>query len=232
MLASSMKKTNSFLVAPKGFLESMEIFKNLPPEALREIEKSAVEKKYARQSTIVLEGEPAESVWFVKEGHVKAVNHAASGRCQTLCMVGAKGMFGSCCALGGGRYSCHVVAETDVTVVSLPMGEFNVFLSKYPQIGKALVAHLSLRLQQSKSIQAFDRETVEKRILHALKQLVGEFGTTIPLTRKEIAEMAGTTVETSIRTFSRLEKEGLVSTARGRIVVKNIHELEERLEAL
>lgn len=232
MLTSSMKKTNSFLVAPKGFLESTEIFKNLPSDALREIEKRIVEKKYARQSTIVLEGEPAESVWFVKEGHVKAVNHAASGRCQTLCMVGAKGMFGSCCALSGSQYHCHAVAETEVTVVSLPMADFSALLGKYPQIGAALVAHLSLRLRQSKSIQAFDQETVEKRILHTLKQLVGEFGTTIPLTRKEIAEMAGTTVETSIRTFSRLEKEGLVSTARGRIVVKNIHELEEKLQAL
>jgi CRP/FNR family transcriptional regulator len=80
-------------------------------------------------------------------------------------------------------------------------------------------------------MQTFDQESVEKRTLHVLLSLVEEFGNTIPLTRKEIAEMVGTTVETSIRTFSRLEEEGLVSTSRGRIVIKDVKELEERMEA-
>jgi len=73
---------------------------------------------------------------------------------------------------------------------------------------------------------------VEKRILHVLVNLVSEFGNTIPLTRREIAEMAGTTVETSIRTFSRLEEEGLVSTSRGRIMVKDGQKLRDRIEEI
>lgn len=231
MLTMPRTKFNPVTAAPKSFLGTIEIFKDVPEEALREIEKRMVEKKYVKQDSITLEGDPAEVVWFVKEGHVKAVSHVASGRCQTLCMVGARKMFGTCCCFAGGKYPCHCVAETDATVVSLPMTDFSNLLNRYPQIGLALVRQISGRLRRSKDTQAFDQETVEKRILHALRDLVEEFGTTIPLTRREIAEMVGTTVETSIRTFSHLEQEGLVATGRGKIMVKSVKELESRLEA-
>ena len=42
--------------------------------------------------------------------------------------------------------------------------------------------------------------------------------------------MAGTTVETTIRTFSTLEKEGLVSSVRGKITVKDVRDLMARQE--
>jgi len=231
MLTMSRTRLTPELPATRNFLPTMRIFKNVPEDALRDIERRMVEKRYHKQETISLEGDPAECVWFVKEGHVKAVAHVASGRCQTLCMVGPRGMFGACCSFGGGKYPCHSVAETDVTVVTLPMVDFTVMLSKYPQIGLALVGEISERLRLSKHTQTYDQEVVEKRILHALLRLVAEFGNTIPLTRREVAEMVGTTVETSIRTFSRLEAEGLVSTSRGRITVKNAGDLARKLEA-
>jgi CRP/FNR family transcriptional regulator len=103
-------------------------------------------------------------------------------------------------------------------------------MAKYPMLGTSLVASLSQRLRRSKETQSFDQEPVETRILHILVNLVEEFGNTIPLTRREIAEMAGTTVETCIRTFSRLEDEGLVSSTRGKITVKDTQVLNDRIE--
>ena len=230
MLTMAKPRILAAPAATKSFLATMEIFKKVPLEALREIEKRMVERKYKRQESILLEGDPAENVWFVKEGHVKGMVHAASGRCQTLCMMGVGKMFGTCCVMGGGQYPCHAVAETDVTVVSLPMTDFNLFLRKYPQIGAALVAQISQRLHRSKDMQTIDQESVEKRVLHTLLGLIEEFGSTIPLTRREIGELVGTTVETSIRTFSKLEEEGLVVTGRGRILVKDPKKLSDKLE--
>ena len=232
MLTMTSARIGMTKPAQKSFLATMEIFKKLPVAVLQEVEKRMVEKKYSKHDPIFLEGDPAESVWFVKEGYVKAGNTAANGRCQTLCMVGPRNMFGTCCCLGGGEYPCHSVAETDVTVVYLPMTDFMALLARYPGVSAALVAHISQRLRHSKNMQTFEQESVEKRILHVLLNLVGEFGNTIPLTRREIAEMAGTTVETSIRTFSRFEEEGLVSTARGRITLKNTKDLNDRMEQM
>lgn len=216
----------------KSFISTLEIFKKLPAATLVEIEKKMLEKQYAKGQSLFLEGDPAENVWFIKEGHVKAVIHTTGGKDLTLCMVGANSLFGTCCCFGGGQYPCHTVAETDVTVVSYPMQDFMALMQKFPEVSKEVILQLSQRLRQSKDMQTFDKESVEKRILHVLINLVSEFGNTIPLTRREISEMTGTTVETCIRTFLNLEKDGLVSSSRGKITVKNIQDLMARLEEL
>ena len=217
-------------MSAKSFIATLDVFKSLPPRQLAELEKTMVEKKYLKGESIFLEGDPANYVWFVKEGHVKAVAHTAEGRDVTLCLVGANNMFGTCCCFGGGAYPCHTIAETDVTVTALPMAEFLSSLDKFPSLSRAVVEQISKRLRHSKDMQTFEQESVETRILHLVVHLASEFGDTIPLTKREIAEMAGTTVESSIRTFSRLEKEGLVSGTRGKIIVKNVHALADRLE--
>ena len=218
-------------VTSRAFIAALDVFKHVPLGMLPEIERKMVERKYAKGESIFLEGDPAENVWFVKDGHAKALVHTATGRDLALCMMGPHSLFGTCCCFGGGEYPCHTVAETDLTVVSFPMREFLDLMGRFPEMAKAVVMELSKRLRQSKDMHTFDQESVEKRILHVLANLVSEFGNTIPLTRREIAEMTGTTVETCIRTFSALEKEGLVSGARGKITVRNSQELARRLEA-
>ncbi len=216
----------------KSFLSTFEIFKEIPALRFPEIEKKMSEKKFRKGESLFFEGDPATHVWFVKEGHVKAVIHTVNGKDLTLCMVGANNLFGTCCCFGGGAYPCNTVAETDTVVVSYPMEDFLALLEEYPALSLAVVSQLSKRLRQSKDMQTFEQESVEKRILHILANLVVEFGNTIPLTRREIAEMTGTTVETCIRTFSTLEREGLVSSSRGKITVKNLKELLVRQQEL
>ncbi len=226
------KKREVRLTTPRSFLATMDIFEGLPASQLAELGRRLVEKKFAKHESILLEGDPAEFVWFVKSGHVKTQTHAASGRCQTLCLVGPGKMFGSCCSLGKGQYVCQALAESDVTVVSCPMDDFLSILSKNPALASKLAVQLSHRLRHSMEFQVFEQESVEKRILRVLVDLTAEFGLTIPLTRREIAEMVGTTVETSIRTFSKLEEEGLVATERGKITVPDLDELTDRLDEI
>jgi CRP/FNR family transcriptional regulator, nitrogen oxide reductase regulator len=216
----------------KSFISTLDVFKDLPADQLPAIEARMIERRFAKGETIFLEGDPAQHVWFIREGHIKAVIHSASGRDQTLCMMGTGNMFGTCCCFGGGMYPCHTIAETETTVVSLPLKDFLALLETYPSLSGAVVSQLSLRLRQAKHMQTLEQESVEKRVLHVLVNLVAEFGNTIPLTRREVAEMAGTTVETCIRTLSRLEADGLVSGARGKIVVRNPHDLTARIEGL
>ena len=45
------------------------------------------------------------------------------------------------------------------------------------------------------------------------------------LTKQDIAEMVGTTVETSIRTMSKFTKAGIIAVKAGKVVIKNPAEL-------
>lgn len=216
----------------RGFVATLDLFKSVPPSQMSWLEKRITEKRYPKGSPIFLEGDPATHVWFVKEGRVKAVKHMPQGRDLTICTMGQNHMFGTCCSFSAEHYPCNALAETDTVVVSLSMADFVDLMKKYPDVSRELVAHLSSRLRRMQDMRTFDQESVEKRILHVLVHLVGEFGSHIPLTRREVAEMAGTTVETCIRTFKSLEEEGLVETSRGLIVVKELQNLIDRQEEI
>ena len=58
--------------------------------------------------------------------------------------------------------------------------------------------------------------------------LSAKLGLTLPFTRQDIAEMAGTTTETAIRVLSHLKDRGIIRSARGKVIILN----EEKLRLL
>ncbi len=220
-----------FRTENKRRLSTMNLFPNIPFDGLQEIERHMVEKSYAKGESVFLEDDPADFVWFVKQGHVKEIHHTADGRHSTLCMVGAKGLFGISAFIGG-NYGFDSVAETDAVVFCFPTPTFQVLMGKYPDLAKTVIYEMAKLLRQAKESQTFSQESAEKRLLYVLLKMTGEFGETIPLNRQAIASMAGTSVETCIRTFSRLKEAGLIASQSGRIMVKNSECLKERMEGL
>lgn len=214
-----------------GILAAIEIFKKIPATGMAEVERNVTEHRYAKRQTLFLEEDPADSLWFVKEGYVKEVTHTAEGRSLTLCLAGPGGILGTAC-FGGGEYGCHGVAETDAVVLSIPIRYFQELMGKYPVLARETVARISKLLRQSKDMHAFAQESAEKRVLHVLLSLVDEFGSAFSLTRREIAELAGTAVETTIRVVSRLQKEGFFQTNRGKFILRDRQALVERLGSL
>jgi CRP/FNR family transcriptional regulator len=77
-------------------------------------------------------------------------------------------------------------------------------------------------------LQLFSTEKVERRIellllKHSEKASTESLSYRMvdcPLTRQEIAEMAGTTVETCTRFMSKFQKKGIVKFSKKRILVK------------
>ncbi len=76
-------------------------------------------------------------------------------------------------------------------------------------------------------------EKVESRIASLLITLADKAGSKtdnavaidMKLTKQDIAEMVGTTVETSIRTMSKFKKLGIVAEKAGKIVIKDVNKL-------
>jgi len=207
----------------------MDVFRKIPFHHLAALEPRLAVRRFKKGSSLFREGDVVKFIWFVREGRLKAVKHLPQGRDLTVCSLGPRQLFGTCCCFASPHYPCNPIAETDVTVVSLPMTDFVNFMRHHPEISNEIIATLSSRLRQAKNARAWEQESVEKRILHVLAQLLKESGENLPYTRKAIAEMAGTTVETSIRTFRVFQKQGLVETSRGRIHIKNSHALFARL---
>lgn len=198
-------------------LKRSEIFRRLPANDRQRLVVASLEKTFSEGQTVFHEGKPSESVWFVIEGRVHLLHYLSDGRVQGTCVMTPGETF--CClpALDRGTYPATAVAATKARILQIPTNLFHELMGKTPQFLQETLCVFSGRLRQVEAKGCLAHDPVERRIAQALLVLKKKFGDTIPLTRQEIAELAGTTVETVIRTTSRFQQEGWIRSSRGKI---------------
>ncbi|MEK7845388.1 MAG: helix-turn-helix domain-containing protein, partial [Nitrospinota bacterium] len=90
-------------------------------------------------------------------------------------------------------------------------------------MGKRLVtAH---EIMQTMAVEKVEIR-IAKTLLKLFREQTSEENIPISITRQELADMIGTTVETSIRVLSKFKKKGLIVSQRGKIWIKNLSALE------
>jgi len=201
------------------FLATIEPFKRLPAVEQTRLAETAREKCYVKGETIFRAGEPANAVCIVKEGRVHLMKFLEGGQASTTCVMTPGETF--CClpALDGKPYPVDAVAAEDSVVVRIPTTVFQELLRRSPSFLQDSLCLFCDRLRQveDKSCMAYD--SVERRLAKALLTLSKKFGQTIPLTKHELAELANTTQETTIRILSQLSRQGVIRSARGKTTV-------------
>jgi CRP-like cAMP-binding protein len=75
-------------------------------------------------------------------------------------------------------------------------------------------------------------EPVKERIASVLVRLYEKFGRELPFTHREIAQMAGTTTESCIRTLSQMKKNGWIRGRRSLVELKNLKPIERLLNGM
>ena len=199
------------------FLKRAEIFQRLSAVDRQHVAAASRERAFAKGEVIFREGEPSESVWLVKDGRVHLLHYLTGGRVEASCVMTPGETF--CClpALDRRTYPATAVAATPATVLQIPTTVFHDAMQRSPPMFHEAIGAFCARLRQGEARGCLAHDPVEQRIAQALLALQKKFGEAIPLTRQEIAEIVGTTVETVIRTTRRFQQEGWVRTRRGTI---------------
>lgn len=181
---------------------------------------------FDQDAIIFLEGDPADRLWVVSAGQVKIVKHTSDGQENLLEVITPGEMFGGAGLLLT-MHPATSVAMTSLTALSIEREPYLRLIHQYPDIALRIIHLLGERLQAAMKMRALAVERVDVRLANILLKLcdkVGEAtdeGTRInlPLSRQDLADMAGTTIETAIRVMSRFRKEGLVHTEPGGYIV-------------
>lgn len=211
----SRGKLNLPQTTMEKFLSGIELFKRLTPSQRQKLAATSRERHYVKGETVFREGEPADAVCIVKEGRVHLMKFLESGQASTTCVMTRGETF--CClpALDRKPYPVDAVAAVDSTVIRIPTSAFHALMQENPTFLQDSLCHFCERLRQVEHRSCAMLDSVERRLAHVLVDLSKKFGKTIPLTKHELAEMAGTTVETTIRVLSQLKKQGVVISSRG-----------------
>jgi CRP-like cAMP-binding protein len=210
-------------------------FASLSDEERGEVQKRLVQLRHDKDKYLFFEGDPAEWLVFVAQGRIKMIKHSESGRETILATFGPGQIVGEVGVLVGDFYPATAQALEPSTTLNLHRAEYLQLVRAHPDLAWALITELGHRLQRAhETIRSLAVEKVERRVARVLLRMASASGErleggavriTVILSRQDIADMAGTVMETAIRTMSKFQKEELVETKEGRIILLQPHRL-------
>jgi CRP/FNR family transcriptional regulator len=211
-------------------LKKIDLFKNLSDDELKELEPYLAVVSYRKKETIFSEGEPPEWFYIVVKGKVKVTKLSHEGKEIILEVISPHDIFGGVAVLRNFPYPANAVAMEDSEVLKIMRKNLMRLVDRFPNLMYCIALQLGDRMKSSyDSLKNIALERVEARIAALLLKLSNKVGVhtdegvliDMRLTKQDVADMVGTTVETSIRTFSKFKKQGLVTDTEGKIIIKD-----------
>lgn len=175
------------------------------------------------------EGDPVKGIYFIEQGKVKVLSRLNSDEEKIIRLAGNDTILGH----RGIHYKkYHISSETltDTTLTFLPIDTFITIIKANPDMAIYLLNFMTDELRDAeerlKNLLILDPK---KRVALILIKLIDSFGyanknsslLSFTLTRTDIANMAGTTYETVIRTLSNFESLKLIELIGKEISIKN-----------
>lgn len=176
-------------------------------------EASAPVLRAAAHSILVHEGDPARRIMEVIDGAVMLTKLLPDGRRQVVELLGPGDVFGLACA---DSYACSAEALTSATVIAHERSALERDASLAARLLRRFEAQICAMHAHA---LVLGRMSALERVAFFLMRLVPEScGRSalihIAMTRQEIADFLGLTLETVSRAFSELKRRGLVALPR------------------
>jgi CRP/FNR family transcriptional regulator, cyclic AMP receptor protein len=211
------------------------VLETLERADLERIAEMALPRSFDAGQLVFREGDDSDTCYIVRAGHARAIRRHADGRTITLATFGPGDFFGELAMFENERRSATVEAIEPTSVVGVLGGDMRRLMSAHPEISARLVIALGRRLREMNerlSRQSF--QTVQSRVAVVLSQLAeqeaaeghtAEGGVLVTATQADLAQLAGSSRESASRFLAVLERAGVISQGRGRLVVHDTEAL-------
>jgi len=216
-----------------AFLRQRPVFAGLPAREIDALASLAVEETHRPRGYIFLEGDPSRWFYLVKSGHVKIVRQSKTGQDVVLELLGPGEVFGGVAVIERRPYPASAQATESSVVLKIPADPVIALADRHPAFIKEMALMLGRRLRAAHdSVKSLAVDPVEARLAATLLRLAGREGVPVTasggvalpfhLTRQSLADMTGTTVETTIRVMSRWLKDELIADEGGRLILADL----------
>ena len=211
-------------------LRKTPVFRALSPVDRETVARVTSLRHYDKGQTIFEEGQPSDAFYTVAAGRVKVFKMLPSGKDLILEVFGSGDPLGAVAAYDGRPFPASAVTLEDTTCLVIPRPDFFKLLEQHPTLVRGLLLGLTHRLVElTNRLAELSGGTIERRFARLFLKLASQMGradrggTFVPLSlsRQELADMTGTTIETCIRIMSRWGKQNIVRTEKDGFVVLN-----------
>jgi CRP/FNR family transcriptional regulator len=209
-------------------LATVPVFQTLATEDLERIAEVAVPRSFESAQVIFREGDASDTCYIVREGRVRAVRGHKDGRVITLANFGPGDIFGELAMFESEKRSATVEAVEPTQVIAILGPDMRRLLNAHHEMAIRLVIALGRRLRETNerlTRQSF--QTVQSRVATVLTQLVeqarsegaAESDVLVTATQADVAQLAGSSRESASRFLAVLERAGVITQGRGRLIV-------------
>ncbi len=221
-------------------LKASPVFSALPANELNALATVAREDRYRAREYVFMEGDAADWLCVVRSGRVKIVKHSRTGKDVVLELLGPGEVFGGVAVIERRPYPAAAQTMEASVIVKLPADAVSGLAERHPGVIREMALMIGRRLRTAHdSVRSLSIDPVEARLAATLLRLAEREGTTtadgvvLPfhLTRQSLADMTGTTVETTIRVVGRWLRDGLVTDDGKRIVLSDVDALRDVAES-
>jgi CRP/FNR family transcriptional regulator, cyclic AMP receptor protein len=221
-------------------LGGVPVFSTLEQSDLERIAQVAVPRRFEPGEVVFREGDASDTCYVVREGRMRATRSHRDGRAITLATFGRGDIFGELALFEDERRSATVEAIEPTSVVAVLGPDMRRLMSEHASISARLVIALGRRLRETNerlTRQSF--QTVQSRVAVVLSELVAQELTErgsvdgagadvlVTATQVELAQLAGSSRESASRFLAVLERAGVISQGRGRLVVHDSEALKQ-----
>lgn len=198
-------------------------------------------RTYARGESVFQEGDDSDFFLIVVTGRVKVFKRTPAGNDRILDLFGPGGPLGAVAAYEARPYPASAEALEETTCLLIPRQSFFTLLEQHPSLVRGLLGSLSHRLVElTARLTELTGGRIESRFARLFLKLGDQMGRPDPargivvpmvLSRQELADLTGTTIETAIRIMSHWNKEGVLLTEREGFVIVDLEKLKSTAEA-
>jgi signal transduction histidine kinase len=192
-------------------LESIALFRNLPPEELQALRRITQERQFAAGSEIFREGAPDDGVFFVKEGLVEISGLVGGNTRLVFSQISPGEIFGEMAVIEELPRSAIAMALVDTQVYFIPREEILSLIKRSPALAFSLLQQTCHRLREFNRLHL--REMVQAESL----AIIGRFAQSIvhdlknPLSiislSAEMFNMPGVSPEIRAKSQQRIRKQ-------------------------
>jgi CRP/FNR family transcriptional regulator len=223
------------LLRLEALLVKIRHFAGLPRPTRERLAALAWPHHFEAGQVIYIEGEPAERIYLLERGWVKATRISREGREQAMMFLKAGEIFGDIAVYAGADYPGTVTALEDADVWVFPAEAFLKLVAQDSALAMAVIRHLSGRvLHYTELVKDLSLRSVEARLASTLLQHAEVQSGQLSVPRRhwttfdEMAVRLGTVRDVLSRALKTLEADGLLRVEKQAIILLDLEELSRR----
>lgn len=215
-------------------LAAIALLATLPPAVAEEAAAMARARSLPRGTRIFDQGEPAGRAHALLSGCVRITQSGSDGEEILVRFIGPGEIFGCVPVLTDGLYPADATTMVDSLELSWDPADLLALMQRHSQVAINMVAIVGKRLGEAQErLRELATQSADRRVARTLLRLLDQAGRRtgdgvrieFPLRRKDIADIAGTTLHTASRLIAGWERQGLLTTRRHHLIIASPEEL-------